>query len=315
MNEYGEKLGAEVTRLLGEARRERGLTMEDLADRADVDRTYIGLVERGERRPTIAATANIVAALDLTLSDVVSLAESRLAAPAMSALTTAAPAVELVESPTRRSVPRDYLLPAPKFEAETGLSGEQIAVAIDSAYHTLDLIDEQLMGKGSAPLAELVELANLSSILGNLLAAGVAMAANGTYERNGPHKYPDLLADDSSVRHDLEVKTALESNTPKGHLPKAGHYLTFRYVLCSREGVYTRGKASRGSLVSVWEAKYGYLAIEDFNVSNTDGDSGKTAVISGNSFKKLETIYFHPEHCPAPQLGKAMKLLAAARPQ
>lgn len=311
MNEYGEKLGAEVTRLLGEARRERGLTMEDLADRADVDRTYIGLVERGERRPTIAATANIVAALDLTLSDVVSLAESRLAAPAIPQQTTTAPAVELVESPARRTVPREYLLPSPRFDGETGLSGEQIAAAIDSAYHTLDLIDEQLMGKGSAPLAELVELANLSSILGNLLAAGVAQAANGTYVRNGPHKYPDLLADDPNVRHHLEVKTALESNTPKGHLPKAGHYLTFRYVLCNREGIYTRGIVNRGSLVSVWEARYGFIAESDFNVSNTDGDSGKTAVISAAGFNSLETIYFHPEHCPAPQLAKHMKKRAA----
>jgi transcriptional regulator with XRE-family HTH domain len=307
VNEYGERLALEVNHLLHQARRERGLTMEELADRAEVDRTYIGLLERGERRPTVAAAAKIAAALGLVLSDVLDLAENKLDESGnIKFPSSALPKVELVSKPPQRIVPREYLRPSPSLTDATGLTGKEVAEAIESAYHTLDLIDEQLLEKGTAPLASLVELANLSSILGNLLASGLAEASKGIYVRNGPHKYPDLLAADPTKTPDLEVKTALESNRPKGHLPKAGAYMTFRYVLCDRDGAYTRGKDSRGNLVSVWEARYGVLAIGDFDVSNTEGDSGKTAVIKTPAFNGMEIVYFHPQQCPAPQLLKRM---------
>ena len=35
---------------------------------------------------------------------------------------------------------------------------------------------------------------------------------------------------------------ALEKNSPKGHLAKAGFYLTYRYVLTDKDGTYIKGK-------------------------------------------------------------------------
>jgi hypothetical protein len=175
-------------------------------------------------------------------------------------------------------------------EHVTGLTGEMVALAIDSAYHTLDLIDEQMREQGSVPIAELVELANLSSMLGNLLGSGLAGASEGSYVRNGPHKYPDLLPRRDGLPG-LEVKTALETNRPKGHLAKAGTYLTFRYVLI-RDGEYVRGKATRGDTVAVWEVRFGELFDEDFALSNTEGDSGKTAVVKKEAFDRMELVYF-----------------------
>jgi len=46
------------------------LSQEDLADKADLDRTYIGGVERGERNPTILSTLRISKALGLSLSEI-----------------------------------------------------------------------------------------------------------------------------------------------------------------------------------------------------------------------------------------------------
>ena len=46
------------------------LSQEDLADKAELDRTYIGGVERGERNPTILSTLRISKALGLSLSEI-----------------------------------------------------------------------------------------------------------------------------------------------------------------------------------------------------------------------------------------------------
>lgn len=57
------------------------------------------------------------------------------------------------------------------------------------------------------------------------------------------------------------IRSAIEDcykrNKPKGHLPKPGLHLTFRYVLCDREGCFTKGKENRGKTAHVWEVKAG----------------------------------------------------------
>jgi hypothetical protein len=179
----------------------------------------------------------------------------------------------------------------------TGLSGDVIVSAIESTYSTLDLIDDELIERSSPPISGLVELANLSSMIGNLLCAGVAAASAGTYSRNRPHAFPDLVPQFDGLPN-LEVKTALESNRPKGHLPKPGTYLTFRYVLADRAGVYRRGKDTRGDTAWVWEVRVGILSKEDFDLSNTPGDSGKTAVINSGAFRRMDRVYYAPELLP-----------------
>lgn len=52
-----------------ELRKEKGLTQEDLADLVEVDRSYMGFVERGERNPTLDKIIKIAKALKITLSD------------------------------------------------------------------------------------------------------------------------------------------------------------------------------------------------------------------------------------------------------
>ena len=48
-------------------RLERGLTQEDLAARADLDRPYITLIEAARKQPTLSVLYRLAAALELPL--------------------------------------------------------------------------------------------------------------------------------------------------------------------------------------------------------------------------------------------------------
>lgn len=65
------RFGTEVRRL----RLERGLSQEALAAIARLDRTFVSMVERGVRRPTLDSAQRIAAALELPLSEVIRSAE------------------------------------------------------------------------------------------------------------------------------------------------------------------------------------------------------------------------------------------------
>ena len=279
----------EVIRLIKELRINKGFTLDDLADRAGVHRTTIGLLERGERTPTLGMAYQLALALEVPLSSLVQHAE----------LITSGSIEEkeVVQKIVKRDVKLEHIRNEKNLLALTGLNGQTIVGAIESTYNTLDIIDEQLIARDSPPMARLVELANLSSMLGNLLGAGLAESSNGLYKRNAPHTYPDLIPQQSEAV-DLELKVALETNSPKGHLPKPGTYITFRYVLCEDDGKFIRGKDNRGNTAWIWEVRVGQLTIEDFSISNTAGDSGKTAVIKTASFNNMSLVYFVPELLP-----------------
>jgi transcriptional regulator with XRE-family HTH domain len=63
-----KNLGVRVRRI----RNERGLTQLGLADRMNVPRTYISKVEMGRVVPTLATLARVAAALDVTVTDLLS---------------------------------------------------------------------------------------------------------------------------------------------------------------------------------------------------------------------------------------------------
>lgn len=54
------------------ARASAGLSQEDLAHRAGLDRSYIGGVERGERNPTLSVITKIALGLEMSLADLFS---------------------------------------------------------------------------------------------------------------------------------------------------------------------------------------------------------------------------------------------------
>lgn len=191
----------------------------------------------------------------------------------------------------------------PALEA-VGLSREMISFGISFVHKILDGLDATLVKNGEMRLAQMIELANVSAIIGNLLRTGVAKASDGRFIANGPHRHPDLISTRNGVG-DLEIKVALETNKPKGHLAKPGSHLTCRYVLASADGVYKAGKLLRGDVVWIWEVRAGVLDAEHFNISNTPGDSGKTAVINAEGFKRLQVVYCALPFCPVGKKARA----------
>ena len=178
-----------------------------------------------------------------------------------------------------------------------GLNTSILRTAIQYTHEVLDRIDGTLVESESVRLASLVELANLSAIVGNLFRNGVSRGSHGAFKANKPHTFPDLAAVALGAQ-DLEIKVALESNKPKGHLIKPGLHLTVRYVLGDRHGNYIRGKSSRGDVVWIWEVRLGFLMEEHFSFSNTPGDSGKTAVINSEGMKALVPVFVDLAKCP-----------------
>lgn len=275
--------------LVKRIRERKRLTIEQLADLTGVHRTTIGLLERNERTPSLQVASQIANALQIPLSELIQEAEL-----IESGKTNAA---QLAEYHQNRTPSRSYLRNEDKLIQTIGIDGATLLGAIDSCYQTLDTIDEQLTAKGALPIAHLVELANLSSMVGNMVGGGIADHSNGLYARNKPHTYPDLLPQ-SPPAVNLELKMALETNKPKGHLPKAGTYITFRYILGDKQGNFIRGKENRGDTVWIWEVKVGHLTEDDFSCSNTEGDSGKTAVIKTDIFNEMHLVYYVPGHLP-----------------
>jgi hypothetical protein len=184
---------------------------------------------------------------------------------------------------------------------EFQLTTNMIMEAVEYTHKVLDNIDEKLISSESVRLVELVELANFSAIVGNLFRGGIVRASNGIFEANDPHIYPDLLGPTN-----IEIKVALENNSPKGHLIKPGPHITIRYVLGSPSG-YKRGKENRGNVAWIWEVRVGNLREEHFNFSNTSGDSGKTAVVNASGLRSLDVIYCDFNRIPLSKKGKLYK--------
>ncbi len=64
---FAKKFG----KILSDARKKAGLTQEQLADRADFHRTYIGFMEQGVYSPNLYSLTKIAKALNIKLSDLV----------------------------------------------------------------------------------------------------------------------------------------------------------------------------------------------------------------------------------------------------
>lgn len=178
-----------------------------------------------------------------------------------------------------------------------GLTQDALTGGVQEAYKILDAIDNGLLNAGYRRFAQMVELVNLSSVVGNVLAEGIVKHSSTVFTRAGAHKYQDLRAIPGiEGAQNIEIKMALGKNKPKGHLAKGGCYLACRYVLGDKDGKFDRAKP--GDMVWIWEVRLGQLTDADFSISNTPGDSAKTAVVKGDAFKRLEVVWFDERFVP-----------------
>lgn len=70
-----KRFSAVFNRILREKRLERGMSQEALSELAEVDRTYVGLLERGKRSPGLDAAKKIAAGLNVPLAELIAEAE------------------------------------------------------------------------------------------------------------------------------------------------------------------------------------------------------------------------------------------------
>ena len=263
---------------LKELRTNHNYTKEYVADKTGFTIEEISLVERGEREPSVLWAQKFAIALDTTLENLL-----------------IASKIKLLEADTSFVLNEETLL-------SCGLSKDNLLEAINHCYETLGIIDHQLEGSGAPKLANLIEYANLSSIIGNLIAEGLVIYSNGKFTKNLPHTFPDIISTVEGFGG-IEIKMAMETNKPKGHLPKPGFYLTLRYVL-TKDDIYIHGKENRGDTVELWEVKLGYLHEKDFSLSNTEGDSGKTAVIKSDVLHRMAVVYYNETLNPYKKIKK-----------
>ncbi len=57
-----------IGRIIGETRKSMGISQEELAHRADIDRTYISQIERGIGNPSLFVIFRVAKSLDLSLA-------------------------------------------------------------------------------------------------------------------------------------------------------------------------------------------------------------------------------------------------------
>ena len=62
-------------------RKRRGLSQEVLSGLADIGRTHLSAIERGERKPTLETLYRLCTAMDVKMSDVVRAIEAELDKP------------------------------------------------------------------------------------------------------------------------------------------------------------------------------------------------------------------------------------------
>lgn len=66
-----ENINIKFGRAVADFRLKLGLTQEELADRCNIHRTYIGAIERGEKSPTLNTIEKIANGLAIGIEDLI----------------------------------------------------------------------------------------------------------------------------------------------------------------------------------------------------------------------------------------------------
>lgn len=67
-----------VGEVIAEFRKKKGISQEVLSGLADIGRTHLSAIERGERKPTLETLYRISTALDMKMSDIILEIEKRM---------------------------------------------------------------------------------------------------------------------------------------------------------------------------------------------------------------------------------------------
>jgi transcriptional regulator with XRE-family HTH domain len=72
-----ENISSRFGKVLRQLRKTKRLSQEKLAELADLDRTFVSMIERGKRRPTLETAKKLANALGVPLASMVDAAERK----------------------------------------------------------------------------------------------------------------------------------------------------------------------------------------------------------------------------------------------
>ncbi len=172
-----------------------GLSQEELASRAGLDRTYVSQLERALKSPTLTSIEKLAECLGV---------EARMLLRDRAGMNTL-------------RIPEDYAVRQTD-HVVFSRSNEQINVlslTLTSAINVAhELVDD--MYAIDLDIAKTLGMRNLSAFIGELVAAAIVKTSNGLFRAN-PHQdgYPDLLLMDKVGTHEWErLKGRQNEKTP-----------------------------------------------------------------------------------------------------
>lgn len=197
-NQVAQKLIGECIRAF---RTERSLTLEDLADKADITYQYLSGIENGKENFSISVLESIAKALEVPLKVLVSLSystEGRSGFP------------EVDVDFFRRSVP----LPE-------GLRIHHLQKAMNHTQYVFYKINQNLIVEIGRSLNQFIQKNNFSGLVSNIFTDSLSMFS--PYKHNGDQSYPDLINPlaNNGESEGLEVKATIKIG--KGGESHNGH--------------------------------------------------------------------------------------------
>lgn len=268
--EFKQALGQVIYKL----RKERNISQEQLALNADVDRTRLGEIERGEANPTIDTLMKVADVLGQTIGSLIIEAE------------------EFSSGVTKKPFPTinpDYLnrnVSLPK-----GLTHEQLEKALNRALVILNQI-------GLNPENGDIQWNIYSGAVSNIVTKAIAEASS--FFQNKDTDHPDLYNPDLN-RDDLDWSLEMKATHQIGkggesHNPGKGWFMIVIYQIIDEQ-------------THIVQVETALLTKEDWKIHERAEHSNRTrtAVTIPSATKKLRenSVYLEPEYA-TPTLRKIM---------
>lgn len=263
--------------LIRDLRKQRDLSQEAVALEAEIDRTRMGQIERGEANPTIDTLAKIAEVVGQTLGSLILQAE------------------ELASGTTRRKAPNvapeyiDRTVPLPK-----GLTHDQLEQALNQALLLLDQI-------GLDPTNGDIQANIYSGAVSNIVTKAIAETSGFVQNKDTAHPdlyNPDLDKDDPDWG--LEMKATHHiGKGGESHNPGKGWFMVVIYKVIDGQ-------------THIVQVEVASLRLEDWTVNERREDSKRTrtAVTIESATQRLRenSVYLDPQH-----VGDYIKKIVAAR--
>lgn len=261
------QLKVALGRVIADLRGKLGLSQERLAFEADVDRTRMGEIERGEANPTIDTLNKIATALGQTLGALIIQAEDREGDASRRSAPTINPAY----------IDRSVGLPR-------GLTHEQLIKALNRALALLDQI-------GLNPEAGDIQANIYSGAVSNIVTKAIAEVSDFVQNKDTAH--PDLFnpaLERENPDWGLEMKaTNQPGKGAESHNPGYGWFMVIVYKVVEGQ-------------TQIIQVEVAPLALEDWTIHERAAESNRTrtAVTKADATRRLRenSVYLDPNHVP-----------------